>query len=136
MRKTQAGDSPETGYVWPWKQVCCDAEPVAVQGVQFGSLVREPSSMRPVLPLPSRRRVLAYLAAGGAAIVQPRLARAAVSGTVQPPTLTAGQPFNADSVIEMARSLASAPFQPLSTELPPSLTDLDYVQYRDIYFKA
>ena len=92
--------------------------------------------MRPSLRLHSRRRFLAYLAAGAAAIAQPRLARAAVPSTIQPPTLTDGQPFNADSVIEIARSLAEAPFQPLSTELPPSLTDLDYVQYRDIYFKA
>jgi glucans biosynthesis protein len=92
--------------------------------------------MLPPLRLHSRRRFLAYVAAGAAAIAQPRLARAAVPSTIQPPTLTDGQPFNADSVIEIARSLAEAPFQPLSTELPPSLTDLDYVQYRDIYFKA
>ena len=105
MRKTQAGDSLEKGYVLPWKQNCCGAEPVAVHGVWFGSILREPPSMRPSLRLHSRRRFLAYLAAGTAAIVQPRLARAAVGSTIQPPTLTEGQPFNADSVIEIAQNL-------------------------------
>jgi glucans biosynthesis protein len=80
--------------------------------------------------------VLTYLAAAIATVTQARLASAAESTLLEPPSLTGGQPFTADSVVEMARALASAPFQPLPTELPPSLTDLDYVQYRDIYFKA
>jgi len=92
--------------------------------------------------LPSRRRFLALMATTAVALAQPRLvhAESAPSPTVvpkvSPPALTDGAAFDADSVVEMARSLAAAPFEPLPTELPPSLTDLDYVQYRDIYFKA
>ncbi|MBN9021415.1 MAG: glucan biosynthesis protein G [Rhizobiales bacterium] len=100
--------------------------------------------MREVL-LPNRRRFLAYLAttAATAALVGPgRLAlaedagAAAAAPVLAPPQLTDGVPFGADSVIEIARKLAAAPFEPLATELPPTLANLDYVQYRDIYYKA
>lgn len=94
--------------------------------------------------LPTRRRFLSYLAttAAAAAVLSrgtPSWAQAEAAATepvLTPPTLTDGLPFGRDSVIEIARSLAAAPFEPLPTELPPTLSDLDYVQYRDIYYKA
>jgi glucans biosynthesis protein len=98
----------------------------------------------PTRPLPTRRHFLSYLATtvataailtrGGVAWAQDTTET--VEAILTPPSLTDGLPFGRDSVIEMARSLAAAPFQPLPTELPPALSDLDYVQYRDIYYKA
>ncbi len=92
----------------------------------------------------SRRLFLAYLfnTAAAASLLTPGRfafaedAASAKKPVLAPPSLTDGMPFDSDSVVEMARSLATAPFQPLSTELPPTLSDLNYVQYRDIYFKA
>ena len=53
-----------------------------------------------------------------------------------PPALSnPGTPFGAGMVDELARRLGQAPYEPPSTELPESLRDLEYVQYRDIYFR-
>ncbi|HET7716239.1 MAG TPA: glucan biosynthesis protein G [Bauldia sp.] len=85
---------------------------------------------------PSRRLFLVYAASGALVAARPHWVAAATAPVLDPPRLTGGQMFNPDGVIEMARNLAAAPFEPLPTELPPSFSDLNYVQYRDIYFKS
>ena len=96
----------------------------------------------PSQPFLTRRRFLALLASTAApTAILSRGAPAWAETTpaepvLAPPSLDEGLPFGRDSVIEMARSLAAAPFQPLPTDLPPTLSELDYVQYRDIYYKA
>ena len=44
-------------------------------------------------------------------------------------------PFDAQTVVEMARMLAKSPFVPPKTSLPPPLANLQYDQYRDIRFR-
>jgi len=53
-----------------------------------------------------------------------------------PPELgNPGTPFGAATVDEMARRLGEAAYEPPSTDLPEPLRNLEYVQYRDIYFR-
>lgn len=67
------------------------------------------------------------------AVVRPL--RALAAPAVVPPQMTNGTPFDARVVDNFARSLAAAPFQPPPTDLPATLQNLDYVQYRDIFFR-
>jgi glucans biosynthesis protein len=43
-------------------------------------------------------------------------------------------PFSFDWLVSEAKRLASAPFQPMETDLPAAISDLTYDQYRDIWF--
>ena len=63
-------------------------------------------------------------------------ALAAVVPEPTPPLLAEpGTAFLPAMVDDIARKLAAAPYEGPSTELPESLQNLEYVQYRDIYFR-
>lgn len=51
-----------------------------------------------------------------------------------PPELGDGTPFDAGTVVELARQLARSPYEPPGTSLPEPLAKLHYDQYRDIRF--
>ena len=63
----------------------------------------------------------------------------ALAGVVPEPTppmlAEPGTAFMPSVVDDIARKLASGPYEGPSTELPESLQNLEYVQYRDIYFR-
>jgi glucans biosynthesis protein len=50
--------------------------------------------------------------------------------------LEVGEPFNAASVVNLARTLAKAPFAPPGPPIPAALAKLSYDQYRDIRFRT
>src|SRR5262249_22094840 len=85
--------------------------------------------------LATRRHFLTLVASGVAALAGPRPLMAAVGPAYLPPDTAPGLPFSASVVTDFARRLAAAPYQPPSTDLPGSFSNLDYVQYRDIYFR-
>lgn len=67
----------------------------------------------------------------------------ALAGNLVPGSLSAfaaanpaaGTPFSRSTVTDMARKLAQAPFSPPSQDLPDSIKNLTYDQYRAIYFR-
>ena len=62
---------------------------------------------------------------------------AADTPVLTPPKLSDdGTPFTPSVVEDIARALAKAPYAPPPTDLPDTLHDLNYVQYRDIYFRS
>jgi glucans biosynthesis protein len=86
-----------------------------------------------------RRRVLSLLLAASVLAVPAHAAPAAAAGPS--PQDSAGEaraafahdgPFDSETVVALARTLASAPFVPPAASLPKSLADLQYDQYRDI----
>lgn len=70
---------------------------------------------------PTRREVLSALPAAGLALRAGRVA--------------AATPFGETTVPDLARSLAAAPYQPASLDLPPALAALDYDAYRGVRFR-
>ncbi len=79
---------------------------------------------------PSRRLVLSLLGSALAGGVFPQ-ALSALAAT----SPAAGTPFTRSTVTEMARALAKKPFEPPSSDLPDSIKNLTYDQYRAIYFR-
>ena len=78
-----------------------------------------------------RRRFLL----GGSALLTLALA-AAQTGAQEPAAGAAAPvPFNREWLIEEARRLAANAYEPPSTELPASLAELGYDQYRDIRYR-
>jgi glucans biosynthesis protein len=102
---------------------------------------------RPCARREQRRRrahALALLAAIGLAL-SPRALGASPAASPPPaihpvtqstPRLARDGPFDAGTVIALARALAQAPFEPPPATLPESLAKLTYDQYRDIRFRG
>jgi periplasmic glucans biosynthesis protein len=78
---------------------------------------------------PPRAGALALLA--GLVLVLPGWA----PGAEAAPRLAQDGPFDADTVVALARQLASKPFVPPPASVPAQLTKLTYDQYRDIRFR-
>jgi glucans biosynthesis protein len=87
------------------------------------------NSTTPGTDRPSNRRALPALLAALAVAAWPALAapevRFATSG-----------PFSAANVVNLARTLATAPFVPPGQSVPDALAKLKYDQYRDIRFRT
>jgi hypothetical protein len=79
-----------------------------------------------------RRRLFPLLAAATAVAWSPRWATAATPAAAPAPP--PGTPFDATTVIDLARALAAKPFEPPDTTLPDELKNLKYDQYRSIRF--
>lgn len=79
-----------------------------------------------------RRRLFPLLAAATAVAWSPRWATAATPAAAPAPP--PGTPFDATTVIDLARALAAKPFEPPDTTLPDELRNLKYDQYRSIRF--
>jgi glucans biosynthesis protein len=73
----------------------------------------------------NRRQLLRASAAFSAAAILPRVAVAQAGSAT---------PFNPSNVRELARALASKPFEPPDEKLPDTLKNLNYDQYRSIRF--
>ena len=78
---------------------------------------------------PLRRRDLIALAAGFS--VLPSVPRAADA----PPATSPEGPFDAPLVRRLAHELSQKPFNPPTANLPPSIANVDYDQYRSIRFQ-
>ncbi len=89
--------------------------------------------------LPTRRRVLASAGAtlASAAVGWPAnaLSNDQPAAPAAPNLITADGPFSRSTVTEIARALAKGPFVPPNQKLPDAISDLNYDQYRAIYFK-
>ena len=91
-----------------------------------------------------RARALIVLMALGLPLPAQALGASAAAGRPldggQPPSraearITRDGPFDAQTVVALARSLARSPFAPPPSSVPESLTKLTYDQYRDIRFR-
>jgi glucans biosynthesis protein len=102
-------------------------------------------------PCPERERgrrracALVVLSALGLALPAQALGASAAVGHPldggQPPSraesrITRDGPFDAQTVVALARELAHSPFSPPPSSVPKSLTKLTYDQYRDIRFRG
>ena len=83
----------------------------------------------------SRRRFLKAGVAAAGALPWSRLARAASAPAVPLTRLGAPQPFDYARLKGVARSLAAAPYQPPTDELPPAVAALDWDHWQAIRFR-
>ena len=91
--------------------------------------------MRTPFLFSSRREFIRSMGLGLSTLAASGPAFAIVESRYQPPEEVPRAPFNPSLVDDLARELARKAFEPPSTELPATLQDLEYVQYRDIYFR-
>ena len=111
-------------------------------GYSVSLLARESEQCQGIANLTRHRRlrgpwlaVMASPASGGDRLAQVERLLSGDAPAKERSGIASSGPFDAQTVVNMARTLAKSPFVPPETSLPEALAKLQYDQYRDIRFR-